>query len=35
MLVIVVKPSATQCGYEQFLQELKQLLTSAEVLHGD
>ncbi|MBD1850171.1 ribonuclease P protein component [Cyanobacteria bacterium FACHB-502] len=35
MLVIVVKPSATQCGYEQFLQELKQLLTSAEVWHGD
>ncbi len=33
-LVIVVKPSATQCGYEQFLQELKQLLTSSEVLNG-
>ena len=33
-LVIVVKPSATQCGYEQFLQELKQLLISAEVING-
>ncbi len=33
-LVIVVKPSATQCGYEQFLQELKQLLIGAEVMNG-
>jgi ribonuclease P protein component len=33
-LVIIVKPSATQCGYEQFLQELKQLLISAEVING-
>jgi ribonuclease P protein component len=33
-LVIVVKPNATQCGYEQFLQELKQLLISAEVING-
>lgn len=33
-LVIVVKPSATQCRYEQFLQELKQLLISAEVING-
>jgi ribonuclease P protein component len=33
-LVIVVKSSATQCGYEQFLQELKQLLRSAEVIDG-
>lgn len=31
-LVIVVKPSAAQCGYEQFLQELKQLLIKAEVI---
>jgi ribonuclease P protein component len=31
-IVIVVKPSATQCSYEQFLQELKQLLVSAEVI---
>lgn len=34
-LVIVVKPNATQCRYEQFLQELKQLLISAEVIDGD
>ncbi len=33
-LVIVVKASATQCDYEQFLQELKQLLRSAEVING-
>lgn len=33
-LVIVVKPSAVECGYEQFLQELKQLLTNAEVIDG-
>jgi ribonuclease P protein component len=33
-LVIVVKPSAAECGYEQFLQELKQLLISAEVIDG-
>ncbi|WNZ25880.1 ribonuclease P protein component [Leptolyngbya sp. NK1-12] len=33
-LVIVVKPNAAECGYEQFLQELKQLLISAEVING-
>jgi ribonuclease P protein component len=33
-IVIVVKPSATECAYGQFLQELKQLLTSAEVING-
>lgn len=33
-LVIVVKPNATQCDYEEFLQELEQLLTNAEVLNG-
>jgi ribonuclease P protein component len=32
-IVIVVRPSATQCDYEQFLQELKQLLRSAEVIN--
>jgi ribonuclease P protein component len=32
-IVIVVKPGATQCDYEQFLQELKQLLVSAEVIN--
>lgn len=34
LLVIVVKPLATQCDYHQFLQELKQLLVEAEVLNG-
>jgi ribonuclease P protein component len=33
-LVVVVRPSATQCDYWQFLQELKQLLMDAEVLDG-
>lgn len=33
-LVIVVHPAATQCDYEQFLQELKQLLVDAEVFDG-
>lgn len=33
-LVVVVKPSATQCGYEQFLQELEQLLINTEVMDG-
>lgn len=32
--VLSVKPSAVQCNYSQFLQELKQLLAKAEVLHG-
>jgi ribonuclease P protein component len=32
--VVVVKPSATQCGYEQFLQELEQLLINTEVMDG-
>jgi len=33
-IVIVVKPGAAQCDYEQFLQELKQLLINAEVING-
>jgi ribonuclease P protein component len=33
-LVIVVRPGATQCDYQQFLQELKQLLVNAEVING-
>ena len=33
-LVIVVKPSAIQCDYEDFLRELEQLLMNAEVLNG-
>ena len=32
--ILSVKPSAVQCNYSQFLQELKQLLAKAEVLHG-
>lgn len=32
--VIVVKPGAIQCDYHQFLQELKQLFTEAEVING-
>jgi ribonuclease P protein component len=32
--VIVVRPGATQCDYQQFLQELKQLLRDAEVIDG-
>jgi ribonuclease P protein component len=33
-LVVVVKPVATECDYQQFLQELEQLLADAEVLNG-
>jgi ribonuclease P protein component len=32
--VIVVRPSAVECDYWQFLQELEQLLIDAEVVHG-
>lgn len=34
LLVVVVKPEARQCEYQQFLQELEQLLAEAEVLNG-
>lgn len=34
-LVIVVQPSAIECDYRQFLQELEQLFTDAEVMDGD
>lgn len=36
-LVVIVQPSAAQekCDYNQFLQELKQLLAEAEVLDGN
>ena len=34
LLVITVKPTALECDYHQFLRELKQLLTNAEVLDG-
>lgn len=34
-VVVVVQPSAAQeCDYQQFLQELEQLLAKAEVLNG-
>ena len=33
-LVIVVRPAALECDYHQFLQQLKQLLTAAGILHG-
>ncbi|MBE9189854.1 ribonuclease P protein component [Gloeocapsopsis crepidinum LEGE 06123] len=36
LLVVIVKPSVVQakCDYDQFLQELEQLLTEAEVIDG-
>jgi len=36
LAAVVVQPSAVQeeCDYQQFLQELKQLLAEAEVLNG-
>ncbi|PPS44795.1 ribonuclease P protein component [Chroococcidiopsis sp. TS-821] len=36
LLVVIVHPSAVQaqCDYDQFLQELEQLLTEAEVIDG-
>jgi ribonuclease P protein component len=34
-VIIVVYPNALQCDYSEFLQQLKQLLTQAEILHGD
>jgi len=35
-LVVVVKPSAAKgCDYQQFLQELEQLLAEAEVINGN
>lgn len=33
-VVIVVKRSGTECKYEHFLRELKELLISAEIIHG-
>lgn len=33
-VVVVVKPNAAECDYEQILQELKQLLINAEVMNG-
>lgn len=34
-LVIVVRPTAEECNYAEFLQELEQLLVEAEVLNGN
>lgn len=34
-VVIVVRPTSVECICGQFLQELKQLLTELEVIHGD
>jgi ribonuclease P protein component len=33
-VVVVVKPAALGCNYQDFLRELKQLLIKAEMLHG-
>lgn len=33
-LVLVVRSTALKCSYQQFLQQLKQLFTQAEILHG-
>jgi len=33
-IVIVVKPTAQECNYDEFLQQLEKLLAQAEVLHG-
>ncbi|MEB3280759.1 MAG: ribonuclease P protein component [Lyngbya sp.] len=33
-LVVVVKPTALECNYAEFLQELEQLLVQAEVING-
>lgn len=33
-LIIVVKPTAQQCNYDEFLQQLEKLLAQVEVLDG-
>ena len=33
-IVIVVKPTAQQCNYDEFLQQLEKLLAQSEVLDG-
>lgn len=35
LLVVGVRPQAVQCEYEEFLQELEQLLADAEVFNGN
>ena len=34
-IVVIVKPQAQGCNYEDFLRELRQLLIKSEVLYGD
>lgn len=34
-IVVGVKPGATECKYEHFLRELKELLVKAEIINGD
>ncbi|MFP4133594.1 MAG: ribonuclease P protein component [Halothece sp.] len=34
-IVVIVKPQAQGCKYEDFLRELRQLLIKSEVLYGD
>ncbi len=34
-IVVIVKPQAQECKYEDFLRELRKLLIKSEVLHGD
>lgn len=34
-IVVIVRAEAVQCDYHQFLQQLKQLFTKVELLHGD
>jgi ribonuclease P protein component len=33
-VIIVIRPSPTECNYERFLRELKQLLVKANIIHG-
>jgi ribonuclease P protein component len=34
-IVVVVRREATQCQYEDFLRELKELLLKAKIIHGN
>ncbi len=34
-IVVVAHSTAPQCSYQQFLQQLKQLLAQANIAHGD
>ncbi len=35
LIVIVVKSEATECNYEHFLRELKELFIQAEIIYGN